>query len=173
LEEEGVALVTVNGEGVSLTVSQKTDVGGLQIHLLKAGKSFFGRGYIDVLLKVIEIPVAAGGDDDYKENLTEKPISSKEVSYEGVLKMLNSCQIIRTVDYRQNLIYGPSFNSCDKVCSLQNNTVIGKGHICISAARGQFDENNKLLPSYLEPINCRSETSMIQFQLYCTCCSAP
>jgi hypothetical protein len=91
-------------------------------------------------------------------------IEPEEVTYQGVLDMLNSCEvhnIQECIDANPSGWYS-ACNSCDEICNFHGGT-------CIAAARSQ--SVNETIPDNYGAFECGGETSIIQFGLFCTCCA--
>ncbi len=93
----------------------------------------------------------------------EKPIPS-EVTYEGVLKMLGSCEIKRKLGPAESV-------NCYEICREENKTCIAS---IFSKWQIPTPETNKSSIIYSKPINCKEVVGVGYLSLealYCTCCS--
>lgn len=82
---------------------------------------------------------------------------SSDVTYQGILNMLNTVDIITSEGQIGSM-------SCGDVCG---------DSVCVSAYRGRFEGNYTVAPHYLEPRSCDAITSAVQFRLYCGCVNTP
>jgi len=91
-----------------------------------------------------------------------------EVTYQGVLNILNSCEIHdeqECVDAHYSDWYNEC-TSCDQICGFSEKT-------CVAASRGRPEEDIPADPvsDFYEAFDCASGTSIVQYNLFCTCCS--
>jgi len=65
-----------------------------------------------------------------------------EVTYEGVLDMLNSCEIKTSVECYDEFIDFDSCDTCDEICS----NLITNSSTCITAAKSRYEGNITYIP---------------------------
>jgi hypothetical protein len=98
------AIVDINGNAKEITEGQTRVIGKYSVYVVDAGKTLFSY-WAKVEVKEIE------GTSETTEP-TEEP-ASEEVTYAGVLKMLNSCETIATYGSSDE---GESGKDCNTLC---------------------------------------------------------
>ena len=84
----------------------------------------------------------------------------------GIFDILNKCEIKTSVDCYEETTDFFMCNTCDKVCN-----VLKDSSTCITAAKSRYEGEIDYIPHYFQPIEPDSVQSIVQFRLFCTCCT--